>query len=163
VEIGEAGLLQMDRGVAGEVLGGEVEEGEVAEVSLVRVVGVAGARDSGGGQKVVTGEAEVDLGVGAIRHLEVKDDLAAAQAKIADIDCVAVRLLGFAERDRVRNFVVVLEETQVFEGGGGVRKELRIDDGAVLAWVGRSDDPLITEILRTGGLGARRSLPKEKC
>lgn len=80
VQIGEVGLLEVEGGAAGEVLTGEVEEGEVAEVRLVGVVGVAGARDGGGGDEVLAGEVEGDVGVGAVGHLEVEDYAAASEA-----------------------------------------------------------------------------------
>jgi hypothetical protein len=71
-------------------------------------------------------------------------------------------LLGLAERDGVGDFVGVLEEAEVFERGGGVGKELGIDDGAVLTRGGGCDSAMVAEILRTGSLRARRSLPEEK-
>ncbi|WP_433968817.1 hypothetical protein [Tunturiibacter gelidiferens] len=42
MEIREAGLLQVNRRAAREMLAGEVEDGELTEIGLVRVVGVVG-------------------------------------------------------------------------------------------------------------------------
>ncbi|WP_433983735.1 hypothetical protein RBB78_23270 [Tunturiibacter empetritectus] len=55
MEIGEAGLLQVDRRAAGEMLAGEIEEGELAELCLVRVAGVVGAGDGCGGEEIMSG------------------------------------------------------------------------------------------------------------
>ena len=137
VEIGKAGLLQVEGGVAGEVLRGEIEEGEVAEAGLVGVVGVVGAGDGGSGEEVLAGEVESDVGVGATGHLQVEDDVAAAEAEVADVGGVAVGLLRFAESDGVGDFVAVLIEAQIFEGGCGVGEDLGIDDGAGLAGAAR--------------------------
>ncbi len=63
VQMREGGFLEGERGGTGEMVVGEVEKIEDAE----RLDGavVTRARDDGGGEKVVRGEVEVYLGVGA--------------------------------------------------------------------------------------------------
>jgi len=132
VEIGKIGLLQMKRGTAGEMLRGEIEEGEIAEMGLVRIVGIASAGDGGGGDEVLTGQIECDIGVGTIGHLYIEDDVAATQAQITDLGDVAVELFGFAERNGVGELMAVLIEAKIFQGTGGVREDGGNDDGTAL-------------------------------
>ena len=91
VEIGKVRLLQVKRRVAREMLRGEVEERELAETGLVRVVGISRAGDRGGREEVLSGEIERNLRIGPVRHLHIEDDIVAAKAEIADTRQVRCR------------------------------------------------------------------------
>ncbi len=147
MEEGEGGLLQRERVVAGEVLRGEVEEGELAEVG-----GLAGARggaagDGRGGDEVLGGQVEDHLGVGAVRHGEIEFDGVAARPKIEDAGGFAFGLLSLGEgedvRDLMRSGVVGCVEAEVFEEGRGVGKGGGIENNAGLSGGGDPDGPAI--------------------
>ena len=87
VQEGEARLLERDGGAAGEMLAGEVEEGEGAQGSSLPGGGAAQgleAGDLGGRKEVAPGEVEGELGIRAAGHLEVEDDVACLEAEVED-------------------------------------------------------------------------------
>jgi hypothetical protein len=163
MEVWEVRLLEADGCAVGEMLRGEVEEGELTETGLVCVVWVAGAGDLGGGYEVMSCEVEGEFGVRAVRHLEVEDDVAAAETKVANDGCIAVRLLGLAECNGIGNLAVALEETEVFERWTSVWEESRINDGATLTSTGGdSNGSLVSEIVLICRLWRYCGLPEKE-
>src|SRR5882757_9937322 len=155
----------MKRRIARKMLRGEVEKCELAETSLIRIIGVTRAGDRSGGEEILAGEVECNLRVGTVGHLHIEDDVAAAKAEVADASRVAVRLLGHTQRDGVRNLAPVLIKPQILQRRSRVRKYLRINDSTALAGVaGDGDRPLIAQVLRIGthGYRSRRCLPEQE-
>ena len=170
VEVREGGLLERERGVVGEMLSAEIKEGKLAEERGRVAAGMVGARDSGGGDVVLAGEVEGDLGVGARGHLEVEHDAAVAGAEVEDAGGGTVGLDRLAEGDGVGDLLRALLgdaliEAEVFERRRGVSKDGGIEDSAGLALSGgEADAALVTKIVRVAGLnpGGSDGLPEEK-
>ena len=124
VQEGEAGLLERDGGVSGEVLRGEVEEVEVAELGSVGIGERLESGDGGGGEEVFAVDVEDDLGVRAVGHGEVELDGMPAGAEVEDAGRVAFGLLSLGERDDVGHLVCA-------GGIGGVKAEVFQERGGV--------------------------------
>ena len=152
VELGEGGFLEGERGGAGEMAIGEVEEGEGAEGVVV------GGGDLGGSEEVVRGEVEVDFGVGARGHVEVEGEGVVVEREVADGGGLGVGGLGFAVADDEGDFVgmvaiVEAEDAEVVGGrAGGVGVDVGVEYGAGDAGgVGREGEGAkVAEVLRLG-------------
>src|SRR5258708_39205935 len=142
-----------------------MEERELGETSLIRIIGVARAGDRGRGEEILAGKLERNLRVGTIGHLQIEDDIATAQTEVADARRIAIGLLGHAQRDGVRNLAAILIQPQILQRRSRVRKYLRIDDSTALSGIGsEADGALVTQILRISSHGsrARRDLPEQE-
>ena len=154
MEEGEAGFGEGDGRGAGEVLGGEVEEGKGAESCRVGVGGGVEAGDLGGYDEVLAVDVEGELGVGAGGHLEVEGDVVIAEAEVEDAGGVGWGEGGLGDGDGVRELCGVGVETEVGEGGGGVGEDGGVKDGAGLRRRGRWNDGAgVGEVAGAGGVG----------
>ena len=151
VEVGADGFLEGERGGAGEVAVGQVEEGEGAEGFVI-------GGDDGGGEEVVGGEVEVDFAIGARGHVEVEGESVVVGEDVANGGGLGVGGLGCAvaydEGDFLgRGVGEGAEDAEVVGGGaGGVGVDARVEYGAGDAGgVGRkSESADVAEVLRVG-------------
>jgi len=160
VQMRDGGFLQGERGGAGEMALGEIEEGEGAEEFGG---GVVGAGDFGGGEEVVGGEVEVDFAVGARGHVEVEGESVVVGDDVANGGGLGVGGLGFAVADDEGDFLRLgvgedAEDAEVVgRGAGGVRVDAGVEYGAGDAGcVGRNGEGAdVAKVLRVSERSGR--------
>ena len=151
----------MERGVAGQVLRGQIEDSEVAELRAGGIVGV----DDRVCEEIGCSELEDDIGVGARGHAEIEADGSAELMQVLDRGGVGLGLqAAIAEEDK-RDLPrrSASDEPEIGERGGGVGVERGVEDDAGLAGLTDANGALVAKMRDPAAAGIEKNEHEPCC